>query len=97
MTDGELLQEYINLENSCLTKGKKKEVMDMIHKYKGAFSLRDEVGTCPNIVVEIDVMDKSSFFIKTYHVNVRRQDTNWQRNEMFVLFMDIKGRILTLL
>ena len=27
------------------------------------FSLRDEIGTCPNIEVEIDVTDKSPFFI----------------------------------
>ena len=46
----------------------KKEVMDMLYKYKEAFSLRDEIGTCPNIEVEIDVMDKSQFFIWPNHV-----------------------------
>ena len=39
-----------------------------MYKYKEAFSLRDEIGTCPNIEVEIDVMDKSPFFIRPYHV-----------------------------
>ena len=33
-----------------------------------AFSLRDEMGTSPNTEVEIDVMDKSPFFIRQYHV-----------------------------
>ena len=33
----------------------------MLYKYKEAFSLRDEIGTCPNIEVEIDVMDKSLY------------------------------------
>ena len=42
--------------------------MDLLYKYKGAFSLRDEIGTCPNIEVEIDVTDKSPFFIRPYHV-----------------------------
>ena len=42
--------------------------MDMLYKYKDAFSLRDEIGTCPNIEVEIDVTDKSSFFIRPYHI-----------------------------
>ena len=37
---------------------KKTQVMNMLYKYKGAFSLRDETGTCPNIEVEIDVTDK---------------------------------------
>ena len=32
------------------------------------FSQRDEIGTCPNIEVEIDVMDKSPFPIRPYHV-----------------------------
>ena len=27
----------------------KKHIMDMLYKYKDAFSLRDEIGTCPNI------------------------------------------------
>ena len=40
----------------------------MLYKYKEAFSLRDEIGTCPNLEVEIDVMDKSPFFIRPYHV-----------------------------
>ena len=39
----------------------------MIYKYKEAFSLRDEIGTCPNIDVEIDVMDKSPISIRPYH------------------------------
>ena len=36
--------------------------------YEDTFSLRDEIGTCPNIEVEIDVTDKSLFFIRPYHV-----------------------------
>ena len=31
----------------------------MLYKCKDTFSLRDEIGTCPNIEVEIDVMDKT--------------------------------------
>ena len=42
--------------------------MDMLCKYKVTFSLRDEIGTCPNIEVRIDVMDKSPYFIIPYHV-----------------------------
>ena len=49
-------------------KEEKKEVKEMLYKYKEAFSLRDENGTYPNIEVEIDVMDKSPFFIRPYHV-----------------------------
>ena len=40
----------------------------MLYKYRDTFSLRDEVGTCPSIKVEIDVTDKSPFFIGPYHI-----------------------------
>ena len=68
MTDKEILDKYIDLDNSCLSKEEKKEVMDLLYRYKEAFSLRDEIGTCPNIEVEVDVTDKSPFFIRLYHV-----------------------------
>ena len=40
MTDREILDKYIDLENSYLTKEEKKEVIDMLYKYREAFSLR---------------------------------------------------------
>ena len=68
MTDREILEKYINLNNSCLSKEAKIKVMDTLYKRKEAFSLWDEIGTCPNIEVEIDVTDKSPFFIRPYHI-----------------------------
>ena len=68
MTDRELLEKYIDLKNSCLDKEEKVMVMNMLFKYKEAFSLRDEIGTCPNIEVDIDITDKSPFFIRPYHI-----------------------------
>ena len=80
MTDREILEKYINLEMSCLNKKEKVEVMDLLYKYKEAFSLRDEIGTCPNIEVEIEVTDKSPFFIRPYHV--REEDKVFMDKEM---------------
>ena len=59
MTDREILDKYINLDNSCLHEEEKNEVIDMLFDYKEAFNLREEIGTCPNIEVEIAVTDKS--------------------------------------
>ena len=39
----------------------------LIYEYKDAFSLRDEIGTCPSTEVEIDLTDKSPFFIRPFH------------------------------
>ena len=47
---------------------KEERRVDMLYKYKEAFSLRDEIGTCPNIEVEIDITDKPPLFIRPYHV-----------------------------
>ena len=33
----------------------------MIYKNKDAFSLKDEIGTCPNIEIDIDITDKIPF------------------------------------
>ena len=80
MTDRGILEKYINLNNSCLSKEEKIKIMDMLFKYREAFSLRDEIGICPNIEVEIDVTDKSPFFIKPYHV--REEDKVFIDKEM---------------
>ena len=68
MTDREILEKYIDLGTSCLNKEERLKVMDMLYEYKEAFSLRDEIHTCLNIEVEIEVKDKPSFFIRPYHV-----------------------------
>ena len=65
MTDREILEKYIDLNKSCLMDKGQGEVMEMLCKYKEAFSLRDEIGACPNI--EIDVTDNSPVFIRPHH------------------------------
>ena len=69
MMDKEILDKYINLDNSCSTKAEKTQVKDLLYKYKDAFSLRDEIGLCPNIEIEIDITDKSPFFTRPFHAN----------------------------
>ena len=80
MSDREILEKYVDLEKSCLTDKEKNHVMDMLYKYKEAFSLRDEIGTCPNIEVEIDMTDKSPFFIRPHHV--KEEDEKFIDKEM---------------
>ena len=69
MMDTEILDKYVNLDNLCLTKIKKKQVRELLYQYKDVFSLRDEIGLCPNIKIEIDITDKSPFFIRPFHAN----------------------------
>ena len=83
-TDKEILDKYIDLNQSCLGKEEKKEIMDMLYEYREAFSLRDVIGTCPNIEVKINVTDKSPFFIRAYHV--KKEDKAFIDKEMKQLF-----------
>ena len=69
MTDREILDKYINLDNSCLTKIEKTQVRELLYKCKDALSLRDKIGLWSNIEIEIDVTNKSPFFIRPLHAN----------------------------
>ena len=68
MTDKAILDKYIDLNGSCLDEAERKQVMKMLYEYKDVFSLRDEIGMCPNIEVNIEVTDNLPFFIRPYHV-----------------------------
>ena len=68
MTDREILEKYIDLKDSSPDDLERKQVMEMLYDYKDVFSLRDEIGMCPSIEVNIEVTDNSPFFIRPYHV-----------------------------
>ena len=56
----------------------------MLYKYKEAFRIRDDIGICPNKGVEIDIMDQSPFFIRSYCV--KEEDKNFIDGEMKQLY-----------
>ena len=69
MTDEEILRKYIDLSQSILKEEEKEELMEIILKYKAAFSLRDEIGECPNIKIDIDVIDNTPFFVRPFPIS----------------------------
>ena len=46
--------------------------MKIIKEHKQAFSLRDEIDQCPNIKIDIDVIDDSPFFVRPLPYPSRR-------------------------
>ena len=58
-----------------------------MYEYKDAFSLRDEIGMCPNIEVNIEVTDNSPFFIRPYHV--KEEDRTVLDKEMRLCYLGI--------
>ena len=74
MSNKEIFDKYVDLDKSCPTASEKKQAIDILYKYKDLFSLRNKIDTCPSIEVEIDITDKSPFFIRLYHV--KEEDKN---------------------
>ena len=72
MVDKAILDKYIDLKDSCLEEIEKRQVMEMLYEYSDVFSLRNEIGMCPNIEVNIKVTDNSPFYIRPY--NVKEED-----------------------
>ena len=97
MADREILHKYIDLDKSCLTESEKREVRDMIFKYKDAFILRDEIGTCPNIEIDLDITGKTPFFITPYHVKEEDRKILDKEMKKIVLFRYIERRLLGIL
>ena len=40
--------------------------MKLILRYREAFGLRDEIGACPNLTADIQVIDELSFFVRPF-------------------------------
>ena len=57
----------------------------MLYKYKEAFSLRDAIGTCLNLDMEIHVMDKSPFFITLLHPRRRKKSIDKEMKRLCYL------------
>ena len=69
MTDEEILDKYIDLSNSDLEPQENNAQMNIIKSHKEAFSLRNEIGKCPNIKIGIGVVDDSPFFVRPFPIH----------------------------
>ena len=52
-----------------MTSKEKAKLMKMILRYRQAFSLRDEIGKCPNLKADIKVIDESPFFVRPFPIS----------------------------
>ena len=66
-----------------------KQIIDILYN---SSSLRDEIGTCPNIDVEINITDKLPFSIRPYPVKEEDKNSLDRKNDKIMLLRYIKGR-----
>ena len=68
MADQEILEKYVDLSDSDLSQAEKRSL------YKEAFSLRDEIGLCPNMEIELELNDETPFFIRPFPIKKSEKD-----------------------
>ena len=68
MNDQEILEKYVDLSDSDLNAAEKKSLYKVLLKYKEAFSLRDEIGLCPKMEIELELNDDTPFFIRPFPI-----------------------------
>ena len=68
MTEEEIIRQKIPLQNSNLNDAEKERLIEMIMENKEAFSIRDEIGTCPYFEVHLQLRDNKPFFVHPYNV-----------------------------
>ena len=74
MSDQEILEKYVDLSDSDLSHAEKKSLYKILLKYKEAFSLRDEIGLCPNMEIELELNDETPFFIRPFPIKENEKD-----------------------
>ena len=68
MTDQEILEKYVDLSDEDLNAAEQKSLYKVLLKYEEAFSLRDEIGLCPNMEIELEFNDDTPFFIRPFPI-----------------------------
>ena len=68
-SDEEIMYDRIDLSNSALSRKEKARLMKLLIRYRDAFSLRDEIGKCPNLEADIKVIDESPFFVRPFPIS----------------------------
>ena len=86
MTDEEILMKHVDLTKSNMTDEEKDELMDLIIDHKDAFSLRDEIGECSNIRIDIEVIDDSPLFVRPFPISQEDKPImDWQMQRLVSL------------
>ena len=68
MTDEEILRLKVQLDKSVLTVAEKERLIKLMLENTQAFSIRDEIGTCPYFEVKLKLRDDKPFFVRPYNI-----------------------------
>ena len=83
MTNEEILRLKLPLDTSVLTAAEKEKMIKLMLDNTQAFSLRDEIGTCPYFEVKLKLRYNKPFFVRPY--NIREDQKPIIQKEMDLL------------
>ena len=69
MTDKEILHLKVPFDKSILTAAEKERLIKLMLENTAAFSIRDEIGTCPYFEVKLKLRDDKPFFVRPYYIH----------------------------
>ena len=68
MTDEEILRLKVPFDKSILSATEKERLIKLMLDNTAAFSIRDEIGTCPYFEVKLKLRDDKPFFVRPYNI-----------------------------
>ena len=68
MTDEKILRLKVPFDKSILTAAEKECLIKLMLKNTAAFSIRDEIGTCPYFEVKLKLRDDKPFSVRPYNI-----------------------------
>ena len=68
MTDEEILRSKVPFDKSILSAAEKERLIKLMLENTPAFSIRDEIGTCPYFEVKLKLRDDKPFFVRPYNI-----------------------------
>ena len=68
MTDEEILCLKVPFDKSILTAAEKERLIKLMLENTAAFSIRDEIGTCPYFEVKLKLRYDKPFFVRPYNI-----------------------------
>ena len=69
MTDEEILHLKVPLDKSILSAAEKERLIKLMLENTAAFSIRDQIGTCPYFEVKLKLRDDKPFFVRPYNIH----------------------------
>ena len=68
MADEEILRLKVPFDKSILSAAEKERLVKLMLENTAAFSIRDEIGTCPYFEVKLKLRDNKPFFVRPYNI-----------------------------